>query len=274
MHIMKSAGTTFKQQVRQTLAPRELRDLCATPLEEVAITGNVAHLAATDAEKLATVSFFTGHLPLVAGQIVAPDAATLTLLRDPVDRAISYLKVQRRRHRPEASLEEIYDQEWLQRRAFDDHQTKVIAMTAEEALASPSADDVVDPPPEGWSPEELEAIERGGPTESLPLNSLRPRLAARIYDVTIMRPLDMDRSRLSDAKRALDEVDVVGVTEDYGRFLAQAEQLLGTSLEAVEPQLVSEPEPVSDAFRRRVLEDNQLDAELHAYACELARSRG
>ncbi|MDZ7732471.1 MAG: hypothetical protein U5R31_04585 [Acidimicrobiia bacterium] len=166
---------------------------------------------AAPAEELDRITFFWGHLPLVAARLVDPALPALILLRDPVDRAVSFLKQIRRDVRPGASLEELYEEEWLAIRVIDNHQTKVLSLSATEALAPPTPDQLVEPPDDGWSEEELEVIDRGRPTDALPWERFSMRLLFRIVDPTVMRPIVMDDQRLDVAARELEGVDVVGV---------------------------------------------------------------
>ena len=61
-------------------------------------------------ERRATIRGYMGHYPYVASQLLGEDPVTLTILRDPVERTISYLKHCKRYHdhHRELSLEEIY----------------------------------------------------------------------------------------------------------------------------------------------------------------------
>ena len=77
-------------------------------------------------------------IPYVASSSLDADPVTLTLLRDPVARTISYLKHCKRYHdqHRDLSLEEIYDDPFFFRCFIHNHQTKIFAMTTDDKLES------------------------------------------------------------------------------------------------------------------------------------------
>src|SRR4029077_5127006 len=81
-------------------------------------------------QRRAEIRVFTGHLPLVARELIGPDVVTLTLLRDPVARAISVLKHFKRlyaRYR-DLPLDAIYDDDIVFPHFVHDFQTRVFAL--------------------------------------------------------------------------------------------------------------------------------------------------
>jgi Sulfotransferase family len=66
------------------------------------------------------------------------DFTTLTILRDPVDRVVSYLKHAKRYHdqHQDLSLEEIYDDAFYFTTVMQNHQAKIFSMTADDRLES------------------------------------------------------------------------------------------------------------------------------------------
>ncbi len=76
----------------------------------------------------------TGHFPLCVTELLDADFATFTVLRDPVERTLSYL----RHHRDttpadsERSLEEIYEDPARFRPFIENHMVKMLSLRAEE----------------------------------------------------------------------------------------------------------------------------------------------
>jgi hypothetical protein len=81
------------------------------------------------------------HLSVVEGDLLDQDVAadvTLTILRDPVARTVSFLKHCRRNHEQHRglSLEEIYDDPWQFPTRIHNYQAKLFAMTTDDKLES------------------------------------------------------------------------------------------------------------------------------------------
>jgi hypothetical protein len=76
----------------------------------------------------------TGHFPLCVTELLDADFATFTVLRDPVERTLSYL----RHHRDttpadsELSLEEIYENPARFRPFIENHMVKMLSLRAEQ----------------------------------------------------------------------------------------------------------------------------------------------
>jgi Sulfotransferase family len=76
----------------------------------------------------------SGHFPLCTTEFLDGEFATLTVLRDPVERTLSYLRHQS--EEPEgrgASLEEIYEDPWRFHTAIHNYMVKVLSLTPDEA---------------------------------------------------------------------------------------------------------------------------------------------
>jgi hypothetical protein len=80
------------------------------------------------------IQVVTGHFPLCTAELLDADFTTLTVLRDPVERTLSYL----RHHRDttpadsELSLEEIYENPARFRPFIENHMVKMLSLKAEE----------------------------------------------------------------------------------------------------------------------------------------------
>jgi hypothetical protein len=83
------------------------------------------------------IRVITGHFPLCTTELIDGRFTTLTLLREPVERTLSYLRRHREfkpsdRHRP---LEEIYDDPMHFHGAVHNHMTKMLSLRPDEMVA-------------------------------------------------------------------------------------------------------------------------------------------
>jgi hypothetical protein len=139
VHVMKTGGSTFRQHVLHNFPAAG----AVYPDPEldgnlVAATTRIQRLLALPKERHARIRAYTGHFPFVLPRLLDPQLVTLTVLRDPVERTISYLKECKRSHprlqgRP---LEEIYEDTAVFFSFICDHQTKIFSMTPADRLES------------------------------------------------------------------------------------------------------------------------------------------
>lgn len=110
IHVMKTGGTSFVTHVRGRLPAEQV-----WPRQEAVEIGGGSY---TDADALRALSpdeterirFYSGHLPSVAAELVGA-GFTMTVLRDPVERTISFLRHAKVHHpkQRDRSLVEIYE---------------------------------------------------------------------------------------------------------------------------------------------------------------------
>jgi hypothetical protein len=134
VHVMKTGGRTFSWRARANFRAAEIYPSGEEPDLFEAST-NFTLLARLPEARRRQVRFYCGHFPLMAADLVGPDVVTMTMLRNPVDRTISYLKhVKRRDPRYAAkTLEQIYDDPWIFPMYLHDHQVKVFSLCAADA---------------------------------------------------------------------------------------------------------------------------------------------
>ena len=230
VHVMRTGGTTFEQQLRKNF-PRA----AVYPNPDLDFPGgdvlhhlDVSYLLGLAPERLAAIRFFYGHFPFMVCDLVDPALVTLTVLRDPVARTISLIRVLREQ-RPawrERTLDEIYDDEQMFPRLVHNHQTKLFSMTAADHPQS-YRDEIV-----------------------------------------------VDDARLALAKQNLARVDLIGLTERYGEFLAGLRGRFGWRLsEETRMNAVKEEHEESPGLRRRIAADNAIDLAFYEHARELVAER-
>jgi hypothetical protein len=209
-----------------------------------------------------------GHVPYAVRSLLAKDYVAMTLLRDPVDRTLSYLKHCRRYHieHKALTLEQIYQDVWFHASFISNYQTKIFSMSAQEALAEnrflPGATKL---PPrrelgDGQSlSSEVRVLRDGAPG----------RFSVEMFAAST-GVIHVDERRLAIAKENLFSVDVVGVTEHYDRFLQQLADRYGWHIKDIPHRHVGEMDAISPEFRNRIATDNAFDIELYEYAKQLS----
>jgi hypothetical protein len=137
MHIMKTGGTTFIQHVRENFAPEAVYPLATEKAERRRAYFMIDGLRSITPEQRQSIRMYTGHFPFVASQIVDADV-TLSILRHPVARTLSYLRhcKRHRDHMVDMNLEQIYEDPWLYAVRIHNYQAKLFSMTTGDKLAS------------------------------------------------------------------------------------------------------------------------------------------
>jgi hypothetical protein len=130
--IMKTGGATFLQHILANFARDEVYPY--EPLDHDMQRANIRIDALTglSQERRDRIRVYTGHFPFVAAQLLSPDLVTLTILRDPIERTISYLKHCKRYHEQhrDLPLEAIYEDPFFFACFIHNHQAKLFALTA------------------------------------------------------------------------------------------------------------------------------------------------
>jgi len=84
------------------------------------------------------------------------------------------------------------------------------------------------------------------------------------------KPIDLDHRRLAAAKARLARFDLVGIRERFDPFLAELHARFGWRIDALESVNIGERAEIPAELRDRIEADNELDAELYAYARTIA----
>lgn len=138
IHVMKTGGTTFRHHLMRNVGRDAMFPHPVLDADQELPQANLSYLSHLSPERLASIRAFTGHFPFFATELVPRPSLILTMLRDPVERTISYLK-HHHRHRalgPERSLESIYDIEWHRHLHLQDYQARIFATTANDGVGS------------------------------------------------------------------------------------------------------------------------------------------
>jgi Sulfotransferase family len=135
VHMQKTGGVSLYMRMQ-----REFGEEAVYPAKSDGDAVGVAPQLMTDvllerwARRRDQIRVVTGHFPLCTIELLDADFATFTVLRDPVERTLSYLRHHRKTKPPdsELALEEIYEDPGNFRHFIDNHMVKMLSMRPEE----------------------------------------------------------------------------------------------------------------------------------------------
>jgi hypothetical protein len=136
VHIMKTAGGSLRRRLinhfgEAAVYPTQGLD----GADPVKLNLSIDHLRERLAARGDEIRVITGHFPLRTTEFIQGRLVTLTLLREPVERMLSFLRQQREIQQANRgkTLEEIYDG---QHGLADNNMTKMVLLTPAEMRAS------------------------------------------------------------------------------------------------------------------------------------------
>ncbi len=273
IHIMKTGGTSLADIISSNFAADErYPDACLAPDAGI-VRRFEAYLyvpgLVTDANALhGKLRMVCGHVPYAVRTLLNDSYVAMTLLREPVERTLSYLNHCKRYHSEHQGLqlEEIYEDPWFRATFVQNYQTKLFSMSAQEALAE---DRYLDGSPVLPTRREL-GDGTNLPAEIVALRQRAPSRVALECFAASTGVIPVDDQRLSIAKEHLSAIEVIGFTEHYDRFLAKLRDQYGWKIGAVPHRNAGVIDAVAPAFRHRIASDNAYDAELYEYAKSIA----
>ena len=134
VHVMKTGGATFRRRIEANLGEEHVYPNASIDTDMLAANLSVQYLLDLPEERVRTLQAYTGHFPFAVTQMLPGRFLTMTVLRDPVERTISYLKhcrkYQEQHH--DMALEAIYEDPWYFPTMMKDHQVKVFALAPED----------------------------------------------------------------------------------------------------------------------------------------------
>jgi hypothetical protein len=286
VHIMKTAGATLATQMWTHFDVGRMYGYGATEIDFLTSTYlyvNPRPMAFLPRERIEGMQLFGGHFPYAAIELMGDDVRTITVLRDPVDRVLSFLKHAQRFHdeHRDLPLEQIYEDEWYFTRFLDNHEVKMLSMTSTEMLGHAPEDGWA---AQGWSPDEQALLARWRETPE----ALEPDERLRFHELAVDNlstargiyrllgapntiTVEIDDARLRRAIGTLRQIDVVGVLADYDAFMRRLSHRVGFELDStVRRNASADDEPVPTTLRRRIADDLGPSLELYAAACEIA----
>jgi hypothetical protein len=134
LHVMKTAGGTLRRQIEANFEREQVYPCEGVDKDMLAANTSLEYLTGLSASRRARIRVFTGHFPFMAVELLGADLTTITILRDPVERTLSYLRQRKRNDdvRHALSLEEIYEDPALFPSLIRDHQSKLFSLTVSD----------------------------------------------------------------------------------------------------------------------------------------------
>jgi hypothetical protein len=138
-HMQKTAGTSLRDRLRATFTEAEIYpNQTDGPDARIAVI-SVRHMLDRWAVRGDEIRLLTGHFPVSTVELIDADFVTMTVLRDPVERTLSFLRHQAARNQrganPETPLVEIYDDPFRFEAMIQNHMTRVLSLRADELAA-------------------------------------------------------------------------------------------------------------------------------------------
>ena len=273
VHIMKTGGTSFADVIELNF-PLESRYPAAViqgesnPFRQMESYLHVPGIIAEVNANPGRYRMVAGHVPYAIRDLLREDYVTLTVLREPVSRTISYLKHCQRYHKEhmDLSLEDIYEDEWFHASFVSNYQTKLFSMSAEESTAEERYGNYEPPlPPRSelgngdvLTPELIALGERGGGRFSMEC------FAASTGVISV------DETRFEKACDNLRQTEVVGVTDEYEKFVRQLVDRYNWRVNDIPHRHAGGDGNISSELRRRIARDNEMDTQLYEFARSLA----
>ena len=157
-HMQKTAGTALRDRLRASFPEEQIYPNGSDgPDPRVAVI-SVAHLRERWAARGDQIRLLTGHFPVRTTELLDAEFVTMTVLRHPVERTLSFLRHQAERRQRGATedtpLVEIYEDPFRFEHMIRNHMTRTLSLSPDEMLAH---DGVLTPVP--YTPERLELAE-------------------------------------------------------------------------------------------------------------------
>lgn len=242
VHVMKTGGSSFRRRLMNHFGERAVYPTAGVDgADPVTLKLSVDHLRAQLAARGDQIQVISGHFPLSTVELLEGRYTTMTLLREPVERTLSFLRQQRRdnvRAGRRRSLTELYDDGML-------HNQMTMMLS--------------------WTPSEMAEMSR----KLFKLSQEPPEAAGEA-----LGRLACNRGHLERAKEALAGIDAFGVQERLEDFCDELSSRFGWRLGDSVSLNTTEPVEVPESLRARIAEDSALDVELYEFASELLASGG
>jgi Sulfotransferase family len=138
IHVMKTAGTTLRKHIMANFEEDEFYPCPRLDANMLKANIELDYLTGLPASRRARIRAYSGHFPFVAVELLGEEMTTITILRDPVERTLSFLRDRKATHHPDGgvSLEEIYEDPFLFLALIRNHQAKLFALTVDDELGS------------------------------------------------------------------------------------------------------------------------------------------
>jgi hypothetical protein len=206
VHMQKSAGTTLRDRFRSHFDESAIYPNRTDGTDKRISVISLRHLCDRWTVRRDEIRLIAGHFPLATTEVLAVPFVTLTVLRPPVERTLSYLRHQKTLNRADAhkSLEEIYEDPFRYNALVRNHMTRMLSLSRDELEAGDGVLGEVDD-----TPERLQRAKQA--LAGLDLFGLQPRFEelctelARRYAVDLGSPMRSNATEPMPASRTLNE---------------------------------------------------------------------
>ena len=154
-HMQKTAGTALRDRLRATFPEEQIYPNRSDGPDPRVSVISVSHLRERWAARGQQIRLLTGHFPVRIVELLDAPFVTMTVLRHPVERTLSFLRHQAERRQRGANedtpLVEIYEDKFRFEHMIQNHMVRTLSLSPEEMLAQ---DGVLTPVP--YTAERLE----------------------------------------------------------------------------------------------------------------------
>jgi Sulfotransferase family len=154
-HMQKTAGTTLRDRLRASFTDEQIYPNASDGPDARTAVISVSHLQERWAARGDRIRLLTGHFPVRTAELLGVPFVTMTVLRHPVDRTLSFLRHQAERRQRGATedtpLVEIYEDPFRFTHMIQNHMVRTLSLSPEEMVAN---DGVLTPV--AYTPDRLE----------------------------------------------------------------------------------------------------------------------
>jgi hypothetical protein len=138
-HMQKTAGTTLRDRLRATFTEEEIYPNASDGPDPRISVISVAHLRERWIARGEQIRLLTGHFPVRCVELLGTPFVTMTVLRHPVERTLSFLRHQAERRQRGATettpLVEIYEDRFRFEHMIQNHMVRTLSLSPTEMLA-------------------------------------------------------------------------------------------------------------------------------------------
>ena len=135
-HMQKTAGTALRDRLRKTFAEEQIYPNPSDGPNARAAVISVGHLRRRWAARGDHIRLLTGHFPVRTAELLGAPFVTMTILRHPVDRTLSFVRHQAERRQRGATedtpLVEIYEDPFRFEHMIRNHMVRILSLSPEE----------------------------------------------------------------------------------------------------------------------------------------------
>jgi hypothetical protein len=137
-HMQKTAGTTLRDRLRASFTDEQVYPNVTDGTDPRVAVISVSHLRERWAVRGEQIRLLTGHFPVRTVELLGVPFLTMTILRHPVERTLSFLRHQAERRQRGANedtpLVEIYEDPFRFTHMIQNHMVRTLSLSPEEML--------------------------------------------------------------------------------------------------------------------------------------------